>query len=50
VPLRYGADMIGVELGPAVMRMAGLEARIAQLDYQVRDLGDIAAVRPAASR
>jgi len=50
VPLRYGADMVGVELGPAVMRMAGLEARIAHLDYQVRDLGDIGAVRlpPAA--
>lgn len=45
VPLRYGADMIGVELGPAVMRMAGLEARIAQLDYDVRDLGDIGSVR-----
>ena len=41
VPLRYGADMVGVELGPAVMRMAGLESRIAQLNYEVRDLGDI---------
>jgi arginase len=41
VPLRYGADMVGVELGPAVMRMAGLESRIAQLGYEVRDHGDI---------
>jgi arginase len=41
VPLRYGADMVGVELGPAVMRMAGLESRIAQLGYEVRDHGDV---------
>jgi len=46
VPLRYGADMVGVELGPAVMRMAGLESRIAQLGYQIRDMGDIGAGRP----
>jgi arginase len=41
VPLSYGADMAGVELGPAVMRMAGLKQRIASLGYEVRDLGDI---------
>jgi len=41
VPLSYGADMSGVELGPAVMRMAGLKRRVASLGYSVRDLGDI---------
>lgn len=41
VPLRYGADMVGVELGPAVMRMAGLESRIAQLGYVIQDRGDV---------
>ena len=41
VPLSYGADLAGVELGPAVMRMAGLRRRISGLGYQVRDLGDI---------
>lgn len=46
VPLRYGADMVGVELGPAVMRMAGLESRIAQLGYEITDRGDIGAGRP----
>ncbi len=46
VPLRYGADMVGVELGPAAMRMAGLEGRIAQLGYEVQDSGDIGAGRP----
>src|ERR1700736_6781315 len=49
VPLRYGADMVGVELGPAVMRMAGLESRIAQLGYEIRDRGDIGAPRPKQS-
>lgn len=49
VPLRYGADMVGVELGPAVMRMAGVEDRIAQLGYDVQDLGDIVSERPARS-
>ena len=41
VPLSWGADMAGVELGPAVMRVAGLKRRIAQLGYKVRDLGDL---------
>jgi arginase len=41
VPLCYGADMVGVELGPAALRVAGLKRRIAKLGYQVRDLGDI---------
>jgi len=46
VPLRYGADLVGVELGPAVMRMAGLETRISQLGYEVEDWGDIVSDRP----
>jgi arginase len=41
VPLCYGADMAGVELGPAVLRVAGLKRRITALGYQVRDLGDM---------
>ena len=41
VPLCYGADMAGVELGPAVLRVAGLDQRIAKLGYGVRDLGDL---------
>lgn len=45
VPLRYGADMVGVELGPAVMRMAGLESRISQLGYETRDCGDVGTAR-----
>jgi arginase len=41
VPLAYGASMAGVELGPAALRVARLTRRIAQLGYQVRDLGDL---------
>jgi arginase len=41
VPLAYGASMAGVELGPAALRVARLNHRIAQLGYQVRDLGDL---------
>jgi arginase len=41
VPLAYGASMAGVELGPAALRVARLTHRIAQLGYQVRDLGDL---------
>ena len=41
VPLAYGASMAGVELGPAALRVAKLNRRIAQLGYDVRDLGDL---------
>lgn len=41
VPLACGASMAGVELGPAALRVARLTRRIAQLGYQVRDLGDL---------
>ena len=33
--------MAGVELGPAALRVARLNRRIAELGYQVRDLGDL---------
>src|ERR1700674_2216270 len=41
LPLAYGASMAGVELGPAALRVARLNERIAQLGYKVRDLGDL---------
>jgi arginase len=41
VPLAYGASMAGVELGPAALRLAGLNRKIAALGYKVRDLGDL---------
>ncbi|MBC8028790.1 MAG: arginase [Pyrinomonadaceae bacterium] len=41
VPLGYGASMAGVDMGPAALRVARLNQRIAQLGYEVRDLGDL---------
>ncbi|HEV7746843.1 MAG TPA: arginase [Pyrinomonadaceae bacterium] len=41
VPLAYGASMAGVELGPAALRVAKLNRRIARLGYEVQDLGDL---------
>jgi arginase len=41
VPLAFGASMAGVELGPAALRVAKLNRRIAQLGYDVRDHGDL---------
>ncbi len=41
VPCGFGASIAGVDLGPAAMRVAHLRQRIAQLGYEVRDLGDL---------
>ncbi len=41
VPLGYGASMAGVDMGPAALRVARLNQRIAELGYEVHDLGDL---------
>src|SRR4030095_5101605 len=41
VPLGYGSSMAGVDMGPAALRVARLNQRIAGLGYSVRDLGDM---------
>jgi arginase len=46
VPLGYGASMAGVDMGPAALRVARLNQRIARLGYSVRDLGDLRLERP----
>lgn len=46
VPLGYGASMAGVDIGPAALRVARLNQRIARLGYSVRDLGDMRLERP----
>src|SRR5918992_1115463 len=46
VPLGYGSSMAGVDIGPAALRVARLNQRIAQLGYEVRDLGDMRVARP----
>ena len=47
-PLGFGCSTPGVDLGPAAMRVARLNQRIAQLGYEVRDLGDLRIEQPAA--
>ena len=46
VPLGYGASMAGVDIGPAALRVARLNQRIARLGYSVHDLGDLRLERP----
>ncbi|MDT7542873.1 MAG: arginase [Acidobacteriota bacterium] len=46
VPLSFGAGLAGVDLGPAAMRVARLTQRIAQLGYEVRDMGDLRIEQP----
>ena len=46
VPLGYGASMAGVDIGPAALRVARLDQRIAHLGYAVDDLGDMRLERP----
>lgn len=46
VPLGFGSSLAGVDIGPAAMRVARLNQRIAQLGYEVRDLGDMRIARP----
>ena len=41
VPLDLGAGRRGVDMGPSAFRVAELDARIAELGYEVKDLGDL---------
>jgi arginase len=41
VPLDFGTDKRGVDLGPDAIRYAGLHGRIRQLGHAVKDRGDI---------
>jgi arginase len=49
VPLGFGSNLAGVDIGPAALRVARLNQRIAQLGYEVRDLGDMRIARPDPS-
>jgi arginase len=40
-PLDLGQDRRGVDMGPSALRVAGLNARLAALGYQVEDLGNV---------
>jgi arginase len=40
-PLDFGAGRRGVDMGPSALRLAGLNARLQAMGYQVRDLGNV---------
>jgi arginase len=46
VPMDLGASRRGVDMGPSALRVAGLQARLKQLGYQVEDIGNIAVKQP----
>src|SRR3974377_1336352 len=41
VPLDLGQSRRGVDMGPSAMRVAGLEAKLEALGYDVKDVGNV---------
>ncbi|MFQ3582918.1 MAG: arginase [Chloracidobacterium sp.] len=41
VPMDLGADRRGVDMGPSVVRIAGLSAKLTELGYTVEDIGNV---------
>jgi arginase len=41
VPLQYGADRNGLDMGPSALRASDMVNRLEALGYQVQDVGDI---------
>jgi arginase len=46
VPMDLGQSRRGVDMGPSALRVAGLQARLKQLGYQVEDIGNISVKQP----
>ena len=44
-PLDLGAGRRGVDMGPSAMRLAGLNAKLPLLGYEVEDLGNVSAAQ-----
>jgi arginase len=49
VPLSFGQNRAGVDLGPSAMRVAGLVKRIRRLGYEVTDLDDLEIEEPEST-
>jgi arginase len=41
VPMDLGADRRGVDMGPSVVRIAGLSGKLTELGYEVEDIGNV---------
>ncbi len=46
VPLDLGQSRRGVDMGPSAVRVAGIDARLAELGHAVEDAGNIAVAQP----
>lgn len=46
VPMDLGQSRRGVDMGPSAIRYAGVVERLEKLNYNIKDLGDIAISRP----
>ncbi len=44
-PLDLGAGRRGVDMGPSALRLAGLNAKLSSLGYQIEDLGNLPAAQ-----
>lgn len=49
VPMDLGQERRGVDMGPSAIRYAGVSERLASLDYQITDYGDIFVEHPDQS-
>src|SRR6266853_6885512 len=45
-PLDLGAGRRGVDMGPSAVRVANLNARLTELGYEVKDLGNVPVEQP----
>jgi arginase len=48
-PLDRGAGRRGVDMGPSALRLAGLNAKLESLGYQVEDLGNVSVAQPEST-
>jgi arginase len=48
-PLDLGAGRRGVDMGPSALRLAGLNAELELLGYQVEDLGNVSVAQPEST-
>lgn len=48
-PMDLGAGRRGVDMGPSALRLAGLNERLAEIGYDVQDLGNVLVDQPESS-